>query len=278
MGIAYAVFASFQSSDTQMFDLAKAQLAKAEELDPRLALIHVGRSTYTFSRYGNWDLRAAIIEGRTAQRLDPNAGHSQLASFYWHSGLETQGARHMEAALRAEPNNESNKELLADYFYIALRVDEGAAAEKRLLYRGPRAAFYLTKELIKEAAPLVEKAYGANPANLRARIDRAHLLALQGEGGAARREIDSVEIVAEKATRLGTFHHVAYGIARVRARLGDAAEAAHWLQITADTGFPQYPMMERDHMLDPVRKHPDVAMALGKIKARWEALRQEFGE
>jgi hypothetical protein len=49
---------------------------------------------------------------------------------------------------------------------------------------------------------------------------------------------------------------MSYGIAQVHARMGDAAKDLHWLQMTVDAGWPQYPMMARDRMLDPVRKTP----------------------
>ena len=37
-------------------------------------------------------------------------------------------------------------------------------------------------------------------------------------------------------------------------------------------------MMERDRMLDPVRKDPEVAKLLASVKSLWENYQREFGE
>jgi hypothetical protein len=100
---------------------------------------------------------------------------------------------------------------------------------------------------------------------------------LQGKAEAARREIAAVEGEAEKIPKMQSFHHITYGIARVRARLGDSPQALHWLQLTADTGWPQYPMMERDRMLDPVRRDPAIARFLAALKLTLENHQREFG-
>jgi hypothetical protein len=85
-----------------------------------------------------------------------------------------------------------------------------------------------------------------------------------------------LEILAEKA-RTQPFHHTPCGTAQVRARLGEAARALHWLQITVDARRPQYPTIARDRMLDPVRNDPAVPKSLASLKATWERNRQGFG-
>jgi hypothetical protein len=60
------------------------------------------------------------------------------------------------------------------------------------------------------------------------------------------------------------------------ASLGMAREAHRWLRETVDEGFPCYVAFERDWMLDPVRKDPDIARVLDEVKQRWEAYRREF--
>ena len=278
LGYAYAIEAVFMRMDPGMMELATSQLAQAEKLDPRIAQIHTARSVLLYNHYGHWNLREAILEMRMAKRLDPNAGHVELSYYYWHIGLEDLGEKQDEAALLAEPDSSYVKERICGDYNMSLLMDKGAAAEMKLFHRAPNVEYYLSKGLIKEAAPLIDKAYAANPANLSSRITRAHLYVLQGKVEAARSEISSVENEAEKAQRPLPFHHIAYGIARVRARLGDAAQALHWLQVTVDTGLPQYPMMERDRMLDPVRRDPGVAKMLAALKATWENNMREFGK
>jgi hypothetical protein len=193
--------------------------------------------------------------------------------------------KHKNAALLADPDNEYYKDGLVSFFYTSLLADEGAAAEQKLFRRSPSVEFYLIKGMVNEAAPLVEKANAVIPVsslpgitNLMPRVRRAQLYALQERFAAAAAEIAAVEIEAEKAPRTQPFHHISYGIAQVRARLGDAPRALRWLQITVDAGWPQYPMMARDHMLDRVRHDPGVAEFLASLKKTWENNQREFGE
>jgi len=284
LGYAYAVYSVFGKDDPAIIDLATKQLAEAETLDPRIAQIHVARSVILYSRHGNWNLREAIREARAAIRLDPNAGHHDLAYYYWHTGLEALAAKHDNAALHADPDNEYYKAGLVGNYYMSLLADEGAAAEQKLFHRSPSVRFYLIKGMVNEAAPLVEKENAANSgsslslmASLMPRVRRAQLYALQGKLAAAATEIAAVEIEAEKSHRPITFHHISYGIAQVRARMGDAARALHWLRITVDSGWPNYVMMARDRMLDPVRNDPAVATFLASLKKTWENNQREFG-
>lgn len=283
LGYACAVDGVFRTDDPASIDFARAQLAEAEKIDPRLAQIHVARGVILYSRHGNRNLREAILETRAAIRLDPNAGQVHLAYYYWHNGLEDLGARHANAALRADPDNPYNRDGLVAYYYMSLLADEGAAAERKLFNRSPGIPFYLIKGMVKEAAPLIEK----ENAQKRTRsgswrdyepsIHRAQLHALQGNFPAAAAEIAPMENEVEKAPRAITFHHLSYGIAQVRARMGDAPRALRWLQITVDAGWPQYPMMARDRMLDPVRNDPAVAKFLASLKRTWEDNVREFG-
>jgi TolB-like protein len=284
LGYAYALHGVFVMDDPALVELATKQLGEAEKVDPRIAQIHVARSVLLFSRHGQWNLREAILEGRAALRLDPNAGHPDLAYYYDHLGLEALAAKHRYAALRSDPDNEYYKTGIVGHYYGFMLADEGAAAEQKLFHRSPSVEYYLIKGMVNEAAPLVEKEFAGNPGQgayarriLESRVRRAQLYALQEKFGAAAAEIAAVEIEAEKAPRSLPFHHLSYGIAQVRARMGDASRALHWLQITVDTGWPQYPMMARDHMLDPVRDDPMIAKFLASLKKTWENNMREFG-
>lgn len=284
LGYAYAVYGVFQKDDPEFIALATNQLAEAERRDPRNAQVHAARSVILYSRHGNWDLREAILEGRAAVRLDHNVGHADLAYYYDHIGLEELAARHRRAALLSDPDNEYYKTGLVSHYYGFMLADEGAAAEAKLFHRSPGIDYYLIKGMVNEAAPLIEKenAGSQNPVrnstDLMARIQYAQLHALRGDFATASKEIAAVEIEVEKAPRSLPFHHHTYGIAQVRARMGDASRALHWLELTVDTGWPQYPMMARDHMLEPVRNDPSVAKFLATLKATWESNKSEFGD
>jgi hypothetical protein len=50
------------------------------------------------------------------------------------------------------------------------------------------------------------------------------------------------------------------------------------LKETAATGFPNYPIFERDAFLDRLRKAPEFIQFMAEQKARWAKNRQEFGD
>jgi serine/threonine protein kinase len=284
LGYAYAVYGVFTKDDPEFIDRATKQLAEAEKRDPRIAQIHAARSVILYSRHGGWNLREAILEGRAAVRLDHNVGHADLAYYYDHIGLEALAVKHRYAALLSDPDNEYYKQGLVSHYYGFMLPDEGAAAEQKLFHRSPSVVeYYFMKGMVNEAALLVEKENAGNqspfrgPTDLLPRIHRAQLHALQGDFATAATEIAAVEIEVEKAPRNLPFHHNTYGIAQVRARMGDASRALHWLQITVDTGWPQYPMMAGDHMLDPVRNDPAVVKFLASLNAVWQNNKSEFG-
>lgn len=277
LGYAYAYSAMFWFSDPGVVELAKAELDQAEKIDPRLAQIHVGRSMLHYTHYGDWNLRDAIREMRMALRLDPNAGHDEMAYYYWHIGLEALAEKHGQAALSAEPNSDSVQRSYVESYYMSQRVDEAAEADRRTRRRGPKALYYLVKEQPEQAAPLLEKEYATEQRKTVGWGLRPRLYLLQGKKAEALRDIAALEAMTEQSPRLQFYHHATYALAQLYGRMGQPAKALHWLEETVSTGWPQYPMMERDKMLDPVRKDPGVAKFLASLKRTWEENMREFG-
>ncbi|HJZ95433.1 MAG TPA: protein kinase, partial [Candidatus Solibacter sp.] len=229
LGYSYAVYGVFTTDDPKYLELATEQLAEAENLDPRIAQIHAGRSVILYSRHGHWNLREAILEGRAAVRLDHTVGHNDLSYYYDHIGLEALAAKHIYAAVQSDPDNEYYKRGLVGHYLGFMLADEAAAAEQKLFHRSPSVDYYLIKGMVNEAAPLVEKEIAGiqvfsiwNSTSLVARIRQAHLHALQGNFAVAATEIAAIEMEVEKVPRTLPFHHYSYGIAQVRARMGDA--------------------------------------------------------
>ncbi len=46
--------------------------------------------------------------------------------------------------------------------------------------------------------------------------------------------------------------------------------ALKWLQVTADEGFPCYPLFEGDTNLDNLRKDPRFISFMANLKQQWE--------
>jgi hypothetical protein len=43
-----------------------------------------------------------------------------------------------------------------------------------------------------------------------------------------------------------------------------------WLRVTADEGFPNYPLFEQDAQLDNLRKDPQFIAFMAQQKQQWE--------
>jgi tetratricopeptide (TPR) repeat protein len=66
------------------------------------------------------------------------------------------------------------------------------------------------------------------------------------------------------------FHHTSYSIASAYALMNRPDPALKWLQVTADEGFPCYPLFEGDTNLDNLRKDPRFISFMANIKQQWE--------
>jgi hypothetical protein len=65
-------------------------------------------------------------------------------------------------------------------------------------------------------------------------------------------------------------HHVAYSLGAAWAQLGDVSAAVRWLQQAADSGFPSYPSLMQDRLLDPIRRAPEFIALLDRLRSRYE--------
>ncbi len=274
LGFAYAWIADFTQGRPELIVSAKEQLRVAERLDPQLAEVHVARSFVAWSSYENWQVTAAIREGRLAKRLNPTLGNEVLAALYYHVGLEEQAAREFESALERDPTSDAVRGPYADFYLNSARPDEWVALNQRLSGGGPNLRYYLEKRMLKEAAPLIEKESTVYPDSLRTRANRGLFLALQSRHGEAQAEVPRM---VEGAPRNKNYHHLTYNVARIYALDGKAEEALKWLRVTAQEGFPSYTLFARDPFLDAIRKDPAFIEFMVEMKSRWEAYRREFG-
>lgn len=71
-------------------------------------------------------------------------------------------------------------------------------------------------------------------------------------------------------------HHVAYSLGAAAAQLGHPNEAVNWLREAAETGFPCYPWLERDSLLDPIRAVPEFKTFAAGLRADYDAARTRY--
>jgi hypothetical protein len=96
---------------------------------------------------------------------------------------------------------------------------------------------------------------------------KAMILAKAGKNSEA-------EAAIQRAIEIGRgyahFHHTSYNIASAYALMNQPEPAMKWLQVTADEGFPCYPLFEGDANLVNLRKDPRFVAFLANQKQQGE--------
>ena len=81
---------------------------------------------------------------------------------------------------------------------------------------------------------------------------------------------DAIQHAIESGNGYGHFHHSTYNIASAYALMNNPEQAIKWLELTADDGFPCYPLFENDANLNSLRKDGRFITFMAKLKQEWE--------
>lgn len=257
-------------------DLARDEIARAQELDPNLAETHLANSSLLSSAYGDYQIEAATREALTARQLNPNASHGELAAMYGHLGLDDLASAELQRELEIDPTSQSLKELTfllpfwradADSFYDAM---EKVSPDTQ--YVAPW--YYMRKGRLDDAQRSLDERLPRNSRDFQLLMQEALLHALRGQAEDAQKRLQQVIAMNPPPERS---HHTTYYAACIYALGGNNAEAVRWLRETSSTGFPNYPLFERDHFLDRIRQSPEFIQFMAEQKTRFERNHQEFG-
>ena len=109
--------------------------------------------------------------------------------------------------------------------------------------------------------------------------DEPLVISLQGIMHAQRNRtglaLECVRRALDSPRSFGHTHHTYYQIACVFAVLGETEKAMAWLDRTADTGFPCWPLFKLDPHLENLRKMPAFQMLVADLEHKYTALRFE---
>jgi hypothetical protein len=83
-------------------------------------------------------------------------------------------------------------------------------------------------------------------------------------------------ILSENPRTKLTHHHAAHDIACIYALEGKSEEAVKWLREAAATGYPNYPLFERDPYLNRIRQTPEFEQFMAEMKVQFEKYKREF--
>jgi eukaryotic-like serine/threonine-protein kinase len=278
---AYTIKARYVASDAERkksYEDAEVAVDKALAIDPDLAEGHFARGLMLWTPYKRFPHVQAIQSYRRAIELNPkfDEAHHQLGFVYLHIGMLDKGQREIERALEINPGN-----TLARYRLGVIDMCRAKYAEAFQIFnstpleQNPELlAFYTSNALFRlgrneEASELIDryfKDYSTDKGGMVTSV-KAMMLAKAGKKSEA-------EATIQHAIEIGRgyahFHHTSYNIASAYALINEPEQAMKWLQVTAEEGFPNYPLFEGDAQLDNLRKDPRFTAFMAQQKQQWE--------
>ena len=254
-------------------ELAREEIKRAEALDPELPQISEVRYEITWSKYGDFDISAAVRELRLGQKFDPNSGHQPLGVLAYHLGFEDIALKELQRAIEIDPTSENIKANVVEGNELLGKYDEAINAGRKFFNDPGPALALIWANRLTEAETVIAQSLAKEPSNVKMQSARVRLLALQGKFNEAEALVPAI---AAKAVNTRSYHHVTYDFACAYALAGKAPEAVEWLRKTVDYGMPNYPLFERDPHLDRIRRDSTFIKFMQEFRSRWEDYRRGF--
>jgi serine/threonine-protein kinase len=254
----------------------KDEIRLSQALDSQLAESHLANALLLWSSYEGFQNEAAVRELLAAEQLNPNVGHSDLAATYGHMGLENLAWSELQIALKIDPTSQTTIDTLLTHYFLSERYDEWFDAYKKLHPEGEPSIWYLLgKGRLDDAQKVIEQKSEKAAKDLYLPSAKGVFFALKGDYRSAEAEIPA--ILNTYSVNDPTRHHATYNVACIYALAGKSSEAVRWLKETATTGYPNYPVFERDPYLNNIRQAPEFIQFMAEMKAQGERYKQEFG-
>jgi len=257
-------------NDTTWMERAEAELKRASELEPDLALAHFARAELAFTPYGGWDYQAALQDLETAEALEPGVAQEPLGAILAHVGLGDRGVQAAELAFKFDPINESSKNLVVFVYELSGRWRE-AVERARALFPQPTAGRHVCSSLLRLGR--LDEAERSCPAG--DNLFRATLLALRGKHADAKALLDTIHEEADDA-KTRSYHHYTYARACLEALLGNKDEAVRLLRLTATKGMPNTLLFSRDPLLESIRSDPAFEKLMAELQRTSQQQLQPF--
>jgi TolB-like protein len=253
---------------------ARAEIDRAQALDPQLAETHLARFQLLYSEFEGYQAEAAAREALEANRLNPNVGHWELSYMFNHLGLEEMAARELARGLEIDPTSDSLRQTKLLMYEVQSRFDDYAADSAVGRDGRVQALYLMAKGRFDEAQKAVDDWAASPSAGTSVFSTQALLRAVRGDFRAA--EADVPIVLAKHPLKDPIYHHAAYDIACIYALEGKSAEAVKWLRESAVWGFHLYPRYTRDPYLNRIRQSPEFVKFLAEMKAENDTYRREF--
>jgi len=278
---AYTIKARYSGTAAEkqkLYEDAEVDVEKALAIDPNLAEGHFARGLILWTPYKRFPHEQAIQSYRRAIELNPNfdEAHHQLGFIYLHIGLLDKAQQEIEKALAINPGN-----TLARYRLGVINMCRAKYEEAFQIFNStPRdmnpslLAFYTSNALFRlgrneEASEIIEKFFKDYPKDEGGAVTSVKAMML-AKAGKKREAEATIQHAIEIGRGYAHFHHTSYNIASAYALMNQPEQAMKWLQVTADEGFPCYPLFEGDANLDNLRLDVRFISFMATQKQQWK--------
>jgi serine/threonine protein kinase/Tfp pilus assembly protein PilF len=257
---------------------AEIDVEKALALDPRLAEGHFARGLILWTPYKRFPHEQAIESYRRALELNPNLdeAHHQLGFVYLHIGMLDKAWVEIQRALAINPGNTLARyrlgviDMCRAQYEEAFQIFNSTPLEKNpslLAFYTANALFRLGRN--EEASAMIERFFKEYPHDEGGAVTSVKAMMLAKAGKKSEAEA-AIQHAIEIGRGYAHFHHTSYNIASAYALMNQPEPALKWLEVTADEGFPCYPLFKSDANLDNLRKDPRFVSFMAKQKQQWE--------
>lgn len=267
----------FTRDDPQLAERAFVETEKALDLDPNSAVGHLARGRLLWTPANHFPHEKAIREYQRALELNPNLdeARNQLALVYSHIGALDEALQESRQAIDTNPNNSLAQFRIGETLNFqgkyeeALSVLNNVPAGTNPELVGQQIVWTLFNLGRKEEAAAKLEQLLKDP-----ETNKGLLTSLQAvlAASAGQRQLaeEKIKLAESRGKGFGHFHHTTFYIACAYALMNKADEAIKWLEVTAEDGFPCYPMFEQNANLNSLRKDPRFVAFMEKQRKQWE--------
>ncbi len=262
----------------QLNEEAEVDVEKALALDPNLAEGYFARGLILWTPYKRFPHEQAVQAYKRALELNPNLAeaHHQLGFVYLHIGLLDKGWEEIQKALAIDPGNSLARYRLGVIDMCRGKYDEAFQIFNTTpLEKSPSLlASYTSTALFRlgrneEASAIVAQFFKDYPNDEGGLVTSVKAMML-AKSGKQREAEETIQRALNIGRGYAHFHHTSYNIASAYALMNEPEQAMKWLRVTADEGFPNYPLFTQDAQLDNLRKDPQFVAFMAQQKQQWE--------
>ena len=235
---------------------------------------YASRGYLLCSRANGWSHERAVSDYRNALELNPNLAeaHHQLINVYNHVGILKKAQGEIQKAVTLDPLNTGSHYRVAITLLYQGKYEESLVEMRDSEKFLPHFIAFQTSFALQhlggreQAKERIDALLDRSPSD-----DGGSLTAMQALLAADAGDVHLAEHKIQEALLKGKgyqhFHHITYAVASAYALLDRREQALQYLRLTAEDGFPCYPLFEHDSNLDHPRRDPRCLSFLAEQKS-----------